>query len=227
MTATHDGTADLADDKIARRQPDTSCGARQHFSVIVNTLRFPPQCRSEECFSGVTTQSTEKPQSCQRRLQEGSVSVCISSLEEDHPAKKSPCTGALLPLKTCDAPYPESIRASLAMGATHPAARAAPLLGGVAEGRGGFLFASHVEKGGLRGIYLVWVRQDTYFQTERPPARWSEAGPQRSIPPICPGACAAAPRFCCPNALPWADLLRGKPAWKFRCEEPVQVFCDG
>ena len=36
---------------------------------------------------------------------------------------------------------------------THPATIAAPLRGGVAEGRGGFRFASHVGKGGLRGIF--------------------------------------------------------------------------
>ena len=43
-----------------------------------------------------------------------------------------------------------------------------PLLGGVAEGRGGFLFASHVDKGGPRGICPTPAPQSE--RTAPPPA---------------------------------------------------------
>ena len=61
--------------------------------------------------------------------------------------------------------------------ARHPSEEgmgAVPLLGGVAEGRGGFLFASHVDKGGVRGIFRhsgpprsgsPWVKRSSHFQT--------------------------------------------------------------
>ncbi len=40
MTATHDGTGDLTGDQIVWRHPGTSCGVRQRFSVIINSLLF-------------------------------------------------------------------------------------------------------------------------------------------------------------------------------------------